>query len=242
MRHSRLRYMTSHRTQNHVEHSHHSQNHTRCVGSPRWRLCQQYLFRVTTFATAWRGKNFDVDTHVSAPVVGWIQLLLKAESSRKWLNTCKYKTCSSYRFKCSQRCTVFVKRFAPKRNSVKLLSMTRPTGIYNKYFSWFLICLIALQSLSVAADIHQFHQSGQEHLEFSHEQSAASISEKQDAQNQSAELLDCQHCCHCHGSTHFFPGGMVPGLGIKQSQQIKSEYTFINLSRYSPPDLRPPIA
>jgi hypothetical protein len=75
-----------------------------------------------------------------------------------------------------------------------------------KWVSYLLMILIAVQSVLAVADIHQIHQSDQGHLEFSSDDKlpATKIDE---AFSTSVELtqtpanaLDCQHCCHCHGS------------------------------------------
>jgi len=123
--------------------------------------------------------------------------------------------------------------------------MLRPQKLLRKYLSCFLVALIALQSVVVAADNHQFHQSDQRHLEFNHSHSAASVSEQQAEQTDPSsltDLSDCHHCCHCHGSVHFFPGMPATGLNLDQAQQPQSEYRLNNISRYTSPDLRPPIA
>ncbi|GAB1266572.1 hypothetical protein [Aurantivibrio infirmus] len=87
-----------------------------------------------------------------------------------------------------------------------------------------LLLIFFVQSVSALADIHQTHQSGSDHLTFEHSQELSSSLElKNNHQTELSDdlnfhdhqideplalhgdieqgdsLLDCHHCCHCHG-------------------------------------------
>jgi len=114
-----------------------------------------------------------------------------------------------------------------------------------RYIACLLVLVIALQSFAAVADIHQLSQpAGQQHIEFNHDHSLPSPPEAQQADETplAIDLTDCHHCCHCHSTAQFFPSSTALHIGTVHTSQHPSEYTFINLSRYSPPDLRPPIA
>jgi hypothetical protein len=65
----------------------------------------------------------------------------------------------------------------------------------NKLLPYLLLMLIASQSVLAAADIHQNHQSGEEHIEFQHDHDHDTLDVSHDENK-----ADCDHCCHCHAS------------------------------------------
>lgn len=103
-----------------------------------------------------------------------------------------------------------------------------------------MITLIALQSLASVADVHGLHQSGNQHLSVEHSHAAATgISEHP---NESSNGGDCQHCCHCHGTVHFF---LNTDLSVQCPQQLTADQTdyHISYTSYRPSlDNPPPIS
>jgi hypothetical protein len=115
-----------------------------------------------------------------------------------------------------------------------------------QYLTYLLTALIALQSVAAVADVHQFHQSGTEHLAFEHEHDLADteshkFSDETPTNSESTNPFDCHHCCHCHGMAHFYLGAIQESLmENKRTEQI-SNYWFVYLSHQSSPDTPPPI-
>lgn len=64
----------------------------------------------------------------------------------------------------------------------------------------FLVMLVALQCVTVAADVHRFHQSQNLHLELTPSEHADQhhLDRSKGAKESIADC--CGHCCHCHGS------------------------------------------
>lgn len=98
--------------------------------------------------------------------------------------------------------------------------------------------LMAFQSVFAIADMHQSHQSGLEHLEFTHNHDGEI--------NQEKNLLgesdyDCHHCCHCHGPSFSAIASGPFSLTINIDQHLNtlpfSNYSSKNFSLL----LRPPI-
>lgn len=111
------------------------------------------------------------------------------------------------------------------------------------WLNYILIILLALQSASALADVHQTHQTGEEHLEFEHDHD---LNEGLHSENPSEEHgyeFDCHHCCHCHGgTTHFYLNGSLsavfgPGATINITASPNLYYPPALV-----PDNPPPIA
>lgn len=117
------------------------------------------------------------------------------------------------------------------------------------YLTCLLALLIAVQSVTAMADVHKFHQSGTEHVEFNHShQSTASDTQndsqlaKQAADPLSQSAYDCHHCCHCHGHGSFVLTEVASHLTVLFSESGQVGYQA-NLTSVIPPSLfRPPIA
>lgn len=114
-----------------------------------------------------------------------------------------------------------------------------------RYLSHLLIALIALQSVVSFADVHQIHQSGTEHLAHEYEQSILptdpvvldALSDTTDTSQ-----LDCQHCCHCHGTVQvILTMDQVKSFNT-QLNRITSLYRCAYLSLSISPDNPPPIS
>jgi hypothetical protein len=63
-----------------------------------------------------------------------------------------------------------------------------------KWIPYFLLLLIALQSVMAMADTHQDHQSEVGHETLENPRAALETPTSME----SNESADCQHCCHCH--------------------------------------------
>lgn len=100
-----------------------------------------------------------------------------------------------------------------------------------------MIALIALQSLASVADTHGLHQTGGEHLEHAHALSAKASTQPNDV----SQDLECNHCCHCHGTVHFFLDADVTTHLPQLLSTGQTDY-HINYTSYHPtPDNPPPI-
>ncbi len=119
-----------------------------------------------------------------------------------------------------------------------------------KVLTYLLVTMIAMQSFVAIADVHQPHQSGEQHLEFEHDHSDSetNIGELEVVKNASSESFntssldeyDCHHCCHCHGVTYL--KAVSEGSDVfpyKQSIFLSTSTDY--LSHTLSPDLRPPI-
>lgn len=98
-----------------------------------------------------------------------------------------------------------------------------------------LILTFVVQPASTLADVHQFHQSGAEHLGFENHNPAGDHLTSNAVAGNSVDTgksfdggtkLDCHHCCHCHG--------VACGLGLPVTQVLECEYgVFIQKSEYA---------
>lgn len=110
-----------------------------------------------------------------------------------------------------------------------------------------LILTFVVQPASTLADVHQFHQSGAEHLGFeNHRQTGdhlipnavdtntvdptttdtTTTDTTTDTTKSSGTQFDCHHCCHCHG--------VACGIGLPVTQVLECEYgVFIQKSEYA---------
>ncbi len=122
-----------------------------------------------------------------------------------------------------------------------------------KVLTYLLVTVIAMQSFVAMADVHQPHQSGNQHLEFEHahedfEVQKSFLDELGNVKNLSTALddvssldeYDCHHCCHCHSVSYLKAAGLGNEVIPYKSNLFLSlsvDYLF-----YTPsPDLRPPI-
>jgi len=110
-----------------------------------------------------------------------------------------------------------------------------------------MITLIALQSVVSIADAHQFHQSGTEHISYetvhSHDDDQALVrAETVTPEAASASQIDCQHCCHCHGTGQVILAMNQVNSFNNQLSKISSLYRIEYLSFSTTPDNPPPIS
>jgi len=105
------------------------------------------------------------------------------------------------------------------------------------------ILLIVLQSTMAVADLHQSHQTGQEHLSFNH-LDTDDIHQTDYTDNSQADTItsyDCHHCCHCHGvACHYLENNVNNVVAYYHSRYL-IESTNLFYTRIITPDLRPPI-
>ena len=116
----------------------------------------------------------------------------------------------------------------------------------NRAITYIVVVLIAMQSVVAVADIHQYHQTGSEHLTFEHshehnESSSLSAQTVASIDITDSSVFDCHHCCHCHGVIHLFLGsGQNSSLSIKIAAEF-FDYQISYSSFRTPPDNPPPI-
>jgi len=100
-------------------------------------------------------------------------------------------------------------------------------GVLTKrWVAIFWLILVALQSVTVAADTHRFHPSQDHHLEFQAsddehphgDEDRTSAGSDNAGSNTSADT--CQHCCHCHGSFHAIFSSQIPTIHAEPSQKF----------------------
>ena len=109
-----------------------------------------------------------------------------------------------------------------------------------------LLVLVALQSTIAVADLHQAHQSGQEHLSFDHSEQVTGVLDTHlkpftSDQVDSDVSYDCHHCCHCHGvACHYLDNFQNNYLSSFDSSNLFENLTLFT-SRITSPNLRPPI-
>jgi len=114
-----------------------------------------------------------------------------------------------------------------------------------------LITLVALQSVIAIADSHQIHQSGKEHFAHEYEQAhgfdqpivkADSVAPETLPDTADTSQLDCQHCCHCHGTGQVILAMEQVNTFNNQISKITSLCRFAYLSYSFSPDNPPPIS
>lgn len=91
-----------------------------------------------------------------------------------------------------------------------------------------LILTFVVQPASTLADVHQFHQSGVEHLGFEGDRHADDhlTPGVADTDKNFGTQLDCHHCCHCHG--------VACCVGLPVAHALEFEYgTFIQKNDYA---------
>ncbi|WP_438970020.1 hypothetical protein [Methylophaga sp.] len=99
-----------------------------------------------------------------------------------------------------------------------------------------LVSLMLLQSVALKADIHQFHQTQNQINLTEH-----GLTEHDHQHMQASQVNDCQHCCHCHGGTHFYLISTTPALLTLQSIRVQ-HHSAVSVSSVSfLPAIRPPI-
>lgn len=122
-----------------------------------------------------------------------------------------------------------------------------------KALTYLLVTMIAMQSFVAIADVHQPHQSGEQHLEFNHDHpdSDQNIGESdgfevvknvslESFSSSSLDEYDCHHCCHCHGVSYLKAVSNGNDVFPYKQQPILSTPTGY-LSYTHSPDIRPPI-
>lgn len=115
------------------------------------------------------------------------------------------------------------------------------------YLAYLLTALIALQSVVTVADVHQYHQSGTEHLSFDHEHTIADLgsakgTKMKPVDGASKNPFDCHHCCHCHGMAHFFVINSQEPHTDRLPVMVLVDYEFTYTSYWGSLDTPPPIS
>jgi len=109
------------------------------------------------------------------------------------------------------------------------------------------LILVALQSTMAVADLHQSHQTGNDHLEFNHldQFNDDSVNKPTIKSTYLAENIandyDCHHCCHCHGvACHYMDNQQIDYVSSFGSSNLLEILTLFT-SRITSPNFRPPI-
>ena len=113
--------------------------------------------------------------------------------------------------------------------------------MFRKYLSFILFTLIAFQSVSAIADVHQIHQEQTQHLKFDHELEKNLTGVDKSADSSIPTQPDCHHCCHCHSASPLSVGD-ASNILLTKPKQALSEYQFEYFSYLKSPDIRPPIS
>lgn len=116
-----------------------------------------------------------------------------------------------------------------------------------RWFMMVMALVIALQSVAVVADVHQFHQSGTQHLEFKHLQQPTDTDNDSQLSTQAPDkpgqpVYDCHHCCHCHGHGAGALTGTALHLVALFSGKGQGDYQSSFTSAIPASLFRPPIA
>ncbi len=113
--------------------------------------------------------------------------------------------------------------------------------------TFFMVILIAMQSVAALADIHQIHQSQIEHFNPETQNTSHDTAEfvddiLQDKYQTNFLAFDCNHCCHCHGVTYLFlPGNSYQNSLLFQLSNNPVNYQPQYSSFIASPDNPPPI-
>ncbi|WP_269618221.1 hypothetical protein [Zhongshania sp. BJYM1] len=103
-----------------------------------------------------------------------------------------------------------------------------------------LTVVMLLQSLAAVADVHQFHQSSDQHEVVSvHLDTLEAVD---DVSEQHTDSLDCHHCCHCHGMTSSVLPASQSHIGNFANPAIKFNSVTQTPTKLSTSLYRPPIA
>lgn len=107
-----------------------------------------------------------------------------------------------------------------------------------------LLTLIALQSVLVAAEVHQPHQQQPQHQSVAedHDVHVSRIEHVDNADTQQSVTFDkeCQHCCHCHGGVLMLLSAGGYWL-VRYSNVLFSNDLSVPPSSTVAVNLRPPI-
>lgn len=106
--------------------------------------------------------------------------------------------------------------------------------------------MLAAQSFAAGVNVHQCNQSGQAHLEFSHDHDSEAHHTSEHSgsctsKTQHQGELDCHDCCHCYRLSSFALVIALDNIGFKKDRMLIPVYA----GNFTPvvPDtlLRPPI-
>lgn len=115
-----------------------------------------------------------------------------------------------------------------------------------KYLSYTLLLLFTMQAVAALADVHQFHQTGVNHLEVTDNYDSPPDAEQQTPTRgisaALADQIDCDHCCHCHGISGFSLMASYNAEHTAFSMSVPINYRASYLSAFIAIDIRPPIA
>lgn len=113
-----------------------------------------------------------------------------------------------------------------------------------KLLASLMILLLSVQALFASADVHQFHQPVQGHLERSGVADALASTQpvidlEQDIP--SDHIKKCQHCCHCHGGGVVYVPGQFVSYFYTALTLVVTALSLSPTTGSPSPELRPPI-
>ena len=123
--------------------------------------------------------------------------------------------------------------------------LSNNNSMFKPYLTYFLLALLALQSVVATSDAHQSHQSGAEHLNFDTSHQHADETEHFDHNSESESQhsdWDCHHCCHCHGHLSSMVLSTVVHLDLSLALSAYVRYVDAYPPEIFDSFLRPPIA
>lgn len=114
------------------------------------------------------------------------------------------------------------------------------------FISLLMAFLIAIQSIVVMADVHQFHQTGNSHKELSKLDKRTGAKHQSDVvgplfDNSAGAVKDCPHCCHCHGQISLALVFTVSYFASLQTTVEQADHQAQFKSNFGPSLFRPPI-
>lgn len=108
---------------------------------------------------------------------------------------------------------------------------------FHVLLSLLLVWLLAMQSVAVKADVHQFHQPVSEISISKHAQPTV-----HQHSMEAKQIHDCHHCCHCHGGNHLYILSNQPQLTLNVRMTPSLEQADRVHRAVHIPAIRPPIA
>ncbi len=109
-------------------------------------------------------------------------------------------------------------------------------------FSFILLSVIAIQSLTSSVAAQPNHQVDSQHLlsEHSHQQDAQL--ESDNLTDDVHDISDCHHCGHCAGSHLTWLMNPVTGINLEQAANNQWQVMTPPEQKHREPNYRPPIA
>lgn len=111
----------------------------------------------------------------------------------------------------------------------------------NKILASLLMLILLMQALLASADMHQFHQPVQGHLEYASIQVDPYLDDLRTQNDVDDQGESCKHCCQCHGGSVVYLSGPVSTMVQAAAMPISIYRISATSPRARSPELRPPI-